>query len=316
MQEFISKNEEFQTNLTTLEDFVLFNKDEAKSNYRKYRNIVYGAIINRGYALWETFVKDQFFIYFSLKKEEYYKSETLIGRYRLHELPSYLFEAAVFNLESEQISFNLDKSVLAYTSKNMDMTELSKLFKRIDIDISNKLENDPFLKENSKSIEMPLEEDNSKDVGRTRLALKRIIQERNLVSHSAHIDTFQSPDTLLEWIKFYKLLGKTLSKLLYIEYIETLSTDRKKIGVCKNVVKENVLLVDTASGISIDKKTKIFVYSNKKLIDVVIPQSLKTQDTDVSLITENSKAGIKLETIFQLTTRIKKEYDYCLISEL
>ncbi|MCM3412367.1 hypothetical protein [Metabacillus litoralis] len=316
MQEFVNLNKDFQNNLSILEDYVKFNRDSEQANYRKFRDIVYGAIINRSYTLWETLVKDLFYEYFQLKKEEYFRSNSIIERYKLHELPSYLFETAVFNLKDERISFELNREILSYTSKNMDMKELNKLFRRIDLNIANNLDNNNELKEAVKHFEVAFENGSLKEDNRTSMGLKRIIQERNLVSHYAHLDEFQGIDILLEWINFYKLLGKILSKYLSLEYVETLNKERQVIGECKNVLSQNILLVDTANGININKNTKIFVYSNNKLVDIVIPQSFRTEDKEVTNITENSKAGIKLETIFEFQTKIKKEYEYCLIKDV
>jgi hypothetical protein len=316
MQEFVSLNKDFQNNLSILEDYVKFNRDSEQAYYRKFRDIVYGAIINRSYTLWETLVKDLFYEYFQLKKDEYFRSNSIIERYKLHELPSYLFESAVFNLKEERISFGLSREILSYTSKNMDMNELNKLFRRIDLNIANTLDNNSELKEAVKHFEVAFENGSLKEDNRTSMGLKRIIQERNLVSHYAHLDEFQGIDILLEWINFYKLLGKILTKYLSLEYVETLNKERQVIGDCKNVLSHNILLVDTANGININKNTKIFVYSNNKLVDIVIPQSFRTEDKEVPNIPENSKAGIKLETIFEFQTKIKKEYEYCLIKDI
>ncbi|KAA2302516.1 hypothetical protein FY526_19415, partial [Clostridioides difficile] len=122
VQVFITDNEEFQKNLNILVDYIQFNKNNQDAHYREYRDIVYGAIINRGYSLWETFVKDIFFTFFTLKKTEFYQKNTIIEKYRLHELPGFLFEQALFDINQEQISFRLNKQILSYTSKNMDMS--------------------------------------------------------------------------------------------------------------------------------------------------------------------------------------------------
>ncbi|WP_058307169.1 HEPN domain-containing protein [Gracilibacillus massiliensis] len=312
MQKFISKYQEFQGNLSTLEDYILFNKDTREANYREYRDIVYGAIINRGYALWETFVKDIFYIYFSLKKQDFYENNTIVERYKLHELPSFLFESAVLNIDEERISFDLNKDILSYTSKNMDMKELSRLFKRVDLDIQNKLNNNSELKDAVYSFELAFENGLLKE-NKTSQALKRLIQERNLVSHYAHLDTFQSIDILLEWIKYYKILGKNLSKEVCLEFVKTLDQNKKMIGDCKIVHQRSILLVDIYSEIEIDKNTKLFVYSNNTLIDIVIPKSFRIEDNEVTSVSEHDKAGIKVQTIFEYETNIKKEHKYYVI---
>ncbi|MCZ0704585.1 hypothetical protein J2T56_003157 [Natronobacillus azotifigens] len=312
MQNFISKYKEFEDNLSTLERYTLFNKNKHEANFREYRDIVYGAIINRGYTLWETFVKDIFYIYFSLKKQDFYENNSIIERYRLHELPSFLFESAILSIDEEKISFDLNKDIVSYTSKNMDINELSKLFKRVDIDIQHKLNNISELKDAVYSFELAFDNGLFHE-NKTSQALKRLIQERNLVSHYAHVDTFQSIDILLEWIKYYKLLGKNLSKEVCLEFVRTFDQSKKIIGNCKTVLKNNILLVDIYSEIEIDLKTKLYVYSNNSLIDIVIPKSFKVEENEVSSVSEHDKAGIKVETIFEYETNIKKEHKYFVI---
>ncbi|WP_054028110.1 HEPN domain-containing protein [Bacillus sp. FJAT-28004] len=315
MQEMLELNVDFQKNLSTLEDYISFNKDNKEANYREYRDIVYGAIINRGYTLWETYVKDLFFSFFTLKKQEYYDNNTLIEKYKLYELPGFLFEAAQFDLANESITFKLNKDIVSFTSKNMDMKEMSKLFKRIEIDIQNKIDNNDELKNAITSFELAFENGLLEQKKPTQ-AIKRIIQERNLVSHYAHIDNFQSIDILLEWIRYYKLLGKVLCKTICLEYIKTVDSVKKIIGECKNALGNEILLVDINSEINFDKSTLLYVYSDNKIIDVVIPVSFMVNDNEVSVINSNDKAGIRLKTIFEYNTRIKKEYKYYLIDAI
>jgi hypothetical protein len=314
MNELIIINKSFQDNLDTLKEYIFFNKEDKEAKFREYRDIIYGAIINRGYTLWESFVKDIFYEYFNLRKKEYYAKNTIIERYRLHELPGFLFEEAFFDIKNERITFNLNKDILSYTSKNMDISELSKLFKRIDIDIQSKLNRDKELDLAVYNFELAFE-DGLLDENKTAQALKRIIQERNLVSHYAHLDSFQSIDILIEWINYFSLLGKALTKILCLEYGKTIDKNKQEIGDCKNVIKQNILLVDTNETITIDKSTKIFVYSNGSLIDIVTPESFKVEDKDVSSVKKSSKAGIKVRTIFENETKVKKEYKYCVLEE-
>jgi len=313
MQGLIFKYDEFKKHLLILNEYVLFNKKEKEAQYREYRDIIYGAIINRGYSLWETYVKDIFYEYFTLKKDEYYKENTLIEKYKISELPGFLFEEAIFNEKDESIMFKLSKEILSYTSKNMDMNEMSKLFKRLDIEIKNKLDNNEELCEAVSLFEISFENGLLND-NKTTQGLKRLIQERNFVSHYAHIDEFQDLDILLEWINFYMLLGKTLCKAICLEYIRSLNCHNNIIGNCNNALtKKNILLIDIESEIKVDKTSLLYVYSNDVLIDILKPISFQVGDSSVEFVQAGDKAGINVKTIFDNKTKLRKEYKYCII---
>ncbi|WP_270167710.1 HEPN domain-containing protein [Paenibacillus sp. SYP-B4298] len=316
MQAFISENIEFQKNLDVLVKYIEFNKNNQSANYGEYRDIVYGAIINRGYTLWESFVKEIFFIYFSLKKVEFYDNNTIIEKYRINELPGFLFEQALFDKQQEKISFQLNKSILTFTSKNIDMSELAKLFKRVDLDVQAELNNNLELKHAVLTFDVAFENGLLEENKPTQ-ALKRLIQERNLVSHYAHIDQFQSIDILLEWVKYYKLLGKILSKVICLEYVRTIETDKKEVGECKNVLSNNLILLDTAPQVEIKMSTKIYIYnSSNKLIDIVIPKSFMVENKVVETVPEMSKAGIKVESVFDSGLKYSEGHKYYIMANV
>jgi hypothetical protein len=147
--------------------------------------------------------------------------------------------------------------------------------------------------------------------------LKRIIQERNLVSHYANIDSFQNLDILLQWVNFYKLLGKTLCKIICLEYTKTIDSSRKIIGECKKAYpSNNILLIDIGSEIKLDKTSLLYVYSDEALVDIMTPVSFQVENVSVEMVQANSKAGIQVKTIFDYETKVKKEYKYHVIEEV
>ncbi|SDP77473.1 HEPN domain-containing protein [Clostridium gasigenes] len=316
MQDIILKYDEFKKHLLTLKEYVLFNKKEREAKYSDYRDIVYGAIINRGYSLWETYVKDIFYEYFILKKDEYYENNTLIGKYKISELPAYLFEDAILNEKDDIIMFKLNRQVISFTSKNMDMNEMRNLFKKLDIEINNTLDNNMDLNEAVNLFEISFENGLDKDK-KTTQGLKRLIEERNFVSHYAHIDTFQDLEILLEWINFYILLGKTLCKFICLEYVKGLSCNKSIIGECKNALtKRNMLLVDIGDKIKVDKTSLLYVYSNNILIDILKPISFQVEGSDVEFVQAGDKAGINIKTIFDYDEKIRAEYKYYIIENI
>lgn len=316
MQKLIFKYEEFKKHLLNLKEYVVFNKQEKEANYRGYRDIVYGAIINRAYTLWETYIKDIFYEYFLLKEEDYLKDKTLIERYKINELPGYLFEEAMFNKEHGSIMFKLNREIISYTSKNMDMSEMVKLFKRVDIEIKNKLDSNKELSDAVSLFEISFE-DGLLNENKITQGLKRLIQERNFVSHYAHIDEFQDLEILLEWINFYILLGKYLCKVICLEYAKSLDSNKFTIGKCNNALThKKVLLIDIDNEIKIDKKTLIYVYRNNEIIDILLPISFYVEDKEVEFVQANDKAGIGVKTIFDFDTKINKDYKYYIMKNI
>lgn len=300
-------------NLQSLRKYIDFNKENKEAHYKEYRPIVYGAIINRAYSSWETFAKELFYEYFLLKKEEYIGNGTFIRRYKIHELPAYLLENIVFDPGSETFSIKLDKNILVFTNKNIELKELNNLYSKIDVPIINHIEKSEELKILLDEHEFPLSIDNSEN--KIARALKYIITERNRTAHNSEIDDYHDMSTLEEWVIFFEKLGFVVFKTILIIYANHMLIDsRVLIGPCKQIVGKTIACFDIEEGCRIKKSDLVYVYrgndDKEELIDILVAKSFKVEGQDKDYVHDHDKAGCNFESIIFAEPKIKVHYKY------
>lgn len=315
IQGIVRVYKQYLHNLKLLKGYIDFNKENESAHYRNYREIVYGAIINRAYSLWETYSKELFYEYFSLNKEQFINDGSIISRYRIHELPAYLLENANFHKDSESLNIELTKEILVFTSKNIELRELNNLYNRIDVPIVEYLEQSDSLKTFMHDKNLPLEEKKVGQESSIARALKRIINERNRTAHDASIDDYQDMDTLEDWVDFFEELGFVLYESILLKYINLSVGDSKKIiGTCKKIIRNSIGCYDIDENISLEKDNRVLVYKTvkgeEKLVDVLLAQSFMVNNEPKDKVEGFDKAGIVFESLIYPKTLLKPNYKY------
>nr|WP_263326067.1 HEPN domain-containing protein [Neobacillus sp. Marseille-Q6967] len=291
-----------------------FNKKDEGAHYDAYRPIIYGAIINRAYSSWETFSKELFYEYFLLKRQEFIENNTFIKRYKIHELPAYLLENLVFDSENETFNLKINKDLLVFTSKNIELKELNNLFSKIDIQIQRHIEKSDELKQFVEEKALPLSNDRmEKNVSR---ALKYVITERNRTAHNSAIDDYFDIPILEDWVTFFEKLGFVVYEKVLLFYFENIVKDnRKYIGDCQRASSENSLCCfDINEEISINKESTIFVFKGETddddLVDILTPESFMVEDEIKEFVEGLDKAGCKIKSMLYENPNVKKHYKY------
>lgn len=284
-----------------LESFI----SELKTNrmyYNDNREILYTGVINRCYSLWETSNKNIAYAYYNHTKDELLRNRTLISNLRLHELPAYITEQGQYNSAENFIYYNLKEELITFTSKNMDINQLNALYKRVGIDIINKLNaniviKDFLLQDTGAFLTL---NNSDKDLAN---ALKEIIQERNGIAHYADIDNQKDLDILIEWTKLYKLLLQEISIIICYE----IAVYNKLLDSCIGTVQryladKAVLCIDLADNISINKSNLLGILKNNILVDIVQPISFQVDNVEKDVTNNNDKVGLKFNSCFNKST--------------
>lgn len=290
-----------------------FNKKDEGAHYNQYRPIVYGAIINRAYSSWETFTKELFYEYFLLKRQEFIENETFVKRYKIHELPAYLLENLVFDTVNETFNLKVNKDLIVFTSKNIELKELNNLYSKVDIKISNHIENSKDLEDFVKERELPLGTDRQ-EVNIAR-ALKYIIAERNRTAHNSAIDDYLDMGILEEWVTFLEKIGFLVYEKVLLFYLTNIvKENRNFIGDCQQIVNNDVGCFDIKEGIDINKETSIFVFKGEEgvdeLVDILTVESFMVEGESRDFVKEYDKAGCKFKSVLYETPNIRKNYRY------
>ncbi|QBJ66773.1 hypothetical protein C3496_10460 [Bacillus anthracis] len=309
---------EYEENLQALKSYIEFNKENESAHYNQFRSIVYGAIINRAYSLWETFSKELFFKYYSLRKKDFIKDKTFISRYKIHELPAYLLEKANYDELNETMSLALSKEILVFTGKNVELNELNKLYNKIDIPINRYIEKSDYIKSFLEEKELPLESAETKEDNKIARSLKFIIKERNKTAHDASIDEYQDMNILEDWIEFFGKLGFVLYESVILYYTnELIHINRVVIGECKTVINSKIGCFDIEENVVVECNNLVFVYKGidlkESLVDILIAESFKVEDEDKDKVESFDKAGIVFKSFLYTEPKIKDNYKYFIL---
>lgn len=264
--------------------------------YRKHQEILYVGIVNRTYSLWETFCKELVYKYYLQIKEELLSRGELVKKLRLNELPGYIVETG--RIQDEAILYDLKKDFITYTSKNIGSNELKNLFDRFDVDVLDSLKS-------TNSIRMHLENNNeyfgisdfSQDF--LKIAMSKLTEERNKVSHSSSIDEYQRLEDIREWAVFFQLLSKELTMIVCKKII---NNNRDALNIAGKYQKfyktPQVLCIDVANNVQIDKKSLLVIMRSDNVLALLKPESFQVNNIDKDSVVANDPAGIKFKALF------------------
>jgi len=302
MDELIALNETFLEQINTIIEYIgkLVNTD--KGYYRFYQEIIYVGVVNRTYSLWETFSKDLVFCYYELIKEQLIKDGKLVQKLKLNELPGYIVEEGI--IHDNYIYYELKKEFVTYSTKNIGINELKNLFARFDVDVDTLYSNREiieYLKENAEAFD--IQEENQEIL---KTAMSRLINERNLVSHSASIENYQSLETIKTWAHFFTLLANELTFLICKKFVNQDGMCLDNIGkIVKFYKKSQVLCIDIADCITINSRSLLIVKRNEQIKYLLKPISFMVNDVEKEYVQSKDPAGIKLRPLFRDKADIK-----------
>jgi hypothetical protein len=296
--------ETYQNYISRFDDLKKFI--EYLERHRKYynlnREILYAGVVSRCYSLWETFNKNIVFEYYQKIKEELITSGQLIQKLKLNELPAFIVEEGNYNRENNYVYYELKEEFITFTSKNMEINQMTTLFDRVNIKIKEKLVNNKninsVIEENPSAFNIDLVDDNA-----LKKSLKMIIDERNIISHYATIDEYKDLSYIKGWIKLYMTLLQEIIKSVGFEL--SIKDYFSQIGEFKNyLTQNNILCIDLYDKIQIKKSSLIGIVRNGSMTDIVIPLSFKIDEIEQQNASANDKVGIKLKSYFNHEVRI------------
>lgn len=296
MDEIIELLDEYLKQYDQVIEYVNLMNSEDIEYYRKHQEILYVGIVNRTYSLWETFCKDLVYKYYLQNKEELLSKGELVKRLRLNELPGYIVETG--RIQDEAILYDLKKEYITYTSKNIGSNELKNLFDRFGVDVLDSLKS-------ATSIKSHLENNNEyfgiSDFRQDylKIAISKLTDERNKVSHSSSIDEYQRLEDIKEWAVFLQLLSKELTMIVCKKIIDNNRDALNSVGKYKKFYKgSQVLCIDIANNVHIDKKSLLVIRRSDKVLALLKPESFQVNDTNKDSVTANDPAGIKFKVLF------------------
>jgi len=311
MDEFLSLLKDYLAQNEKLIQFVSNLQGSEKEYYRENQEILYVGIVNRTYSLWETFCKDIVFEYYKRIKNQLLNRGELVQRLKLNELPGYIVEQGT--IADNRISYEITKEYITYTSKNIGFEELKTLFMRFDVKVeelkSNQVIRD-FLVDNGFYFDV---EDFKNDY--LKIAMKKLTDERNVVSHYSSIDEYKELTIIISWIKFYQIIAQELTSLIIRNLIEETDTNPQKLGsFVKYFSDKHLLLIDVSTGVSADSESIIYTKNNNEVKNVYKPISFMVENNEVSSIKEDDKAGIMLNPIIEKNKSIIQNDEIYVIS--
>lgn len=296
MDEIIELLDEYLRQTDQVIEYVNKLTGEEREYYRKHQEILYVGIVNRTYSLWETFCKNLVYKYYLQIKEELVLRGELVKRLRLNELPGYIVETG--RIQDEAILYDLKKDFITYTTKNIGSNELKNLFDRFGVDVLASLNSTTSIKKHL--------EDNNEYFGISdfsqdylKIAMSKLTEERNKVSHSSSIDDYQRLEDIKEWAVFFQLLSKELTMIVCKKIIDNNRDALNNVGKYKKFYKRpQVLCIDIANNVQIDKKTLLVIKRLDNIIALLKPESFKVNEIDKDSVIANDPAGIKVKALF------------------
>lgn len=305
LEEYVNQNDKLLKYINKL------IKDE-REYYRENQEILYIGIVNRIYSLWETFCKDIAYEYYGKIKKQLWDKGELVHKLKLNELPGYIVEEGV--VSDNRISYEIKRDFITYTSKNIDFDELKKLFSRFDVNIDELKKNQSikeYMKDKSYVFEL-----NDMDDGCLNKAMKKLTNERNMVSHFSSIEQYQDLGNIIYWAELCKILARGLCEIIASSIVEIVDNTPTKLGDFKKFLKDkSVLCVDVSSGAKVDYKSIIYTKRKGKIINIYRPISFMVNDVKVEAITENDNAGIELKPLVKNNTVIVKKDEIYVMKE-
>lgn len=288
LEDYIRKNKELIKYIENIESTA-----ENLKYYRQNQEILYVGIVNRVYSLWETYCKDLAYEYYNIIKD-YLRDDGLVQKLKLNELPGYIIEKGI--IRDNIICYELSKSLVTYTSKNIGYDELKALFSRFDVDAAELNQKDTIKKYLEEKLEISHDTKNA-----LKIAMKNLTEERNLVSHNSSIDQYQELKTIIVWSEFCMLLAQELAGIVCKLFIQHLDENSfKELGAFANYYKnKSVLCVKTFLDHVVSKDMIIFTKNGNKIINIYKAISFQIDDINVEKINNNDEVGIMLKSVFE-----------------
>lgn len=295
MDEIIELLDEYLRQTDQVIEYVNQLTGEEREYYRKHQEILYVGIVNRTYSLWETFCKDLVYKYYLQIKEELLSRGELVKKLRLNELPGYIVETG--RIQDEAILYDLKKDFITYTTKNIGSAELKNLFDRFGVEVGS-LKSTHSIKEHLKDNNEYFDiSDFRQDF--LKIAMSKLTEERNKVSHSSSIVEYQRLEDIRGWAVFFQLLSKELTMIVCKKIIDNNRDALNNVGKYQKFYNgPQVLCIDIGNNVQIDKKTLLVIKRSDNIIALLKPESFEVNDIDKESVVANDPAGIKFKALF------------------
>lgn len=260
----------------------LHKSDEFDQFYSEYKRIIYPSIINRIYVSFEYLLKDLFIMIYKVLKRE---NEIDLSYLKLHELPGYIIEEA--KIVDNKLTLELTDKVVSFTSKNLDVETISRLFSRVKV-------NSNYIRQSIESIDIgkysdiPYHTDSTIE-GR----LKYFIEHRNYVSHS-YIDDYQELDTILLWIDMLSEVYQVIFSVVINRCLKRDSLDSFKVLHVYH--KGEIVCFDNNDNIEIRVDDSIF-FENQNRIYFYRIMSIMNDNKEIENTKDFLNIGLEIKPI-------------------
>lgn len=290
-------NDKYGNEILILQRYLdnLHGSEELKLFYSQYKKIIYPSIINRIYVSFEYLIKDLFLMIY---RQLDLNNEIDLTYLKIHELPGYIIEDA--RIIDKKLTLELTDKVVSFTSKNLDIETITKLFSRIKVDPNNIRKSIEAIDFN-KYFDVPYQS-NSTFEGR----LKYFIEHRNAVSHS-YFDEYQELTTINLWIEmlreiYQSIFSVVINKCLKRERLQCFKIIHVYCNgkvICFDNIDNLELEVDDS--IFIDNQNRIFFYK----VTNIVEDGKRIENTK-----NHQKIGLEIESLSCFNLPIKSTECY------
>lgn len=313
---------EYCKKLYSIEELIHHYIDD-RENYSRFNEIIHNSIISSIYSSWEYFSKELMYYFFEVKKSDILTPDHIKEHFNFGSFPPYVKVDYSYIETTNSFSLNIDKSIINFTNRNIDLQNLNDLFKKVRINNINDLVSNINLNSYIDRHQLEMERDGHSKVERV---IKAIVNLRNEISHNGSVVQLLDLNLLKDELLFFVLLSKQLILLaLDSSFKNEIQSFRDLSDNYKFYAKHESLAFDLKFQGTINKETKVLVFSDGKLSDIVKINSIKVtnstgmEDKDEGVF--NQKIGLQfidlMESSFSndfLKLRLAQNFQYKILA--